>query len=411
MQGLQARAREVFAAGVGAADPAAAVARHLPQALADAPGPGGRWHLIALGKGAVAMAEAALARLPVGCPALVVTTRENARPLAGACVLAAGHPVPDAAGEAAARAVEAALAATAPHDRVLALISGGGSALLPAPVAGVGLADKATVNRLLLGSGADIGQMNLVRQALSRLKGGGWLRTSAAPIVALILSDVPGDDLRVIASGPTVAPLGSRADAAALCHALKIWDRLPAAVRAHLAAPERAAPPLPAARNILIGANALSLAAMRDAGAGLAPFALHGDVGAMAVQIVATLAAMVPGQVLAAGGETTVRLVGRGIGGRNQELALRVALAAEAAGLAGDWAFLAGGSDGRDGPTDAAGAVVGPATLGAIRAAGIDPAARLAENDSYPALAAAGALLLTGATGTNVADLAVLLRG
>ncbi|PKP70896.1 MAG: hydroxypyruvate reductase [Alphaproteobacteria bacterium HGW-Alphaproteobacteria-4] len=411
MQDLQTRAREMFAAGVAAADPAAAVARHLPQALADAPGPGGRWHLIALGKAAPAMAAAALAALPAGSPALVVTTRESARTVAGAVVLAAGHPVPDAAGEAAARAVEAALAATLPQDRVLALISGGGSALLPAPVAGVSLPDKATVNRLLLGSGADIGQMNLVRQALSRLKGGGWLRASAAPISALILSDVPGDDLRVIASGPTVAPLGNRADAAAQCHALAIWDSLPASVRAHLSTPEGGLPPLPAAHNILIGSNALSLAAMQAAGAGLAPFALAGDVGAVAAQIATTLAAMAPGQVLVAGGETTVRLVGHGLGGRNQELALRVALAVEAAGLAGTWAFLAGGSDGRDGPTDAAGAVVGPGTLAAMRAAGIDPLARLADNDSYPALASAGALLVTGATGTNVADLAVLLRG
>ncbi|MDP2063979.1 MAG: DUF4147 domain-containing protein [Phaeovulum sp.] len=410
-QELQARARAVFAAGVAAADPAQAVARHLPQALADAPEPGGRWRLIALGKAAHAMAGAALAALPRGIPALVVTTREAAKPLAGAVVLAAGHPVPDAAGEAAGRAVEAALTAAMPQDRVLALISGGGSALLPTPVPGISLDDKAAVNRLLLGSGADIGQMNLVRQALSRLKGGGWLRACRAPIVALILSDVPGDDLRVIASGPTVAALGGRAEAVGLCRALGLWAALPAAVRAHLASPETAAAELPAARNLLVGSNALSLAAMQAEGAELADFALSGDVGEMAAKIIATLGAMEPGQVLVAGGETTVRLVGRGLGGRNQELALRVALAAEAEGLAGDWAFLAGGSDGRDGPTDAAGAVVGPQTLPAMRRAGIDPAKRLADNDSYPALAAAGALLFTGATGTNVADLAVLLRG
>lgn len=411
MADLQAAARAIFAAGVAAADPARAVRSHLPMALADGPGAGGRWRVIALGKAARAMAGAALATLPAGSPALVVTTRENAAALPGARVFAAGHPVPDAQGEAAGRAVEAALAAALPQDRVLALISGGGSALLPTPAAGLSLADKAAVNRLLLGSGADVRQMNLVRQALSRLKGGGWLRACRAPIVALILSDVPGDDLRVIASGPTVAPLGSCAEAAALCRALGIWEALPKPVRLHLGRRAAAPPPLAEARNILIGSNALSLAAMQAAGAGLAPFALAGDVGAMAARIVAALAEMAPGQKLAAGGETTVRLAGRGLGGRNQELALRVAMGAEAAGISGDWAFLAAGSDGRDGPTEAAGAVVGPATLARMRAADIDPAARLADNDSSPALAAAGALLITGATGTNVADLAVLLRG
>ena len=410
MSDLQAASRDLFVRGVAAADPGRAVARHLDAALADPPGPGGRWQLIALGKAARAMAEAALAGLPAVTPALVVTTREAARPLAGAVVLAAAHPVPDADGERAGRAVEAALAAQRPADRVLALISGGGSALLPTPAPGIGLADKVLVNRLLLASGADIYQMNLVRQALSRLKGGGWLRASAAPITALILSDVPGDDLRVIASGPTVAPLGSRAEAAALLRGLGVWAALPGPVRAYLAAPAPAAPELPAARNVLIGSNALSLAAMADAGASIAPFALRGDVADMAAEIVATLGAMTPGRTLVAGGETTVRVRGPGLGGRNQELALRVALGAEEAGLR-DWAFLAAGSDGRDGPTDAAGAVVGPATLAAMRHAGCDPAAHLAANDSYPALAAAGALLLTGATGTNVADLAVLARG
>ncbi|WP_415184327.1 glycerate kinase type-2 family protein [Phaeovulum sp.] len=404
------RAEELFLAGVAAADPGQAVARAMEAVRADPPAKGGRWVVIALGKAARAMAEAAIKALP-GASVLVVTNYENAVALAGAEVMAAGHPVPDDAGLAAGRAITARLRSVQPEDRVLALISGGGSALCPAPVPGISLSDKAEVSRLLLGSGADIGQMNLVRQTLSQLKGGGWLRLSAAPVVALILSDVPGDDLRVIASGPTVAPIGTRADAAALCRQLGIWARLPDAVRAHLDAAAPAVADLPMARNILVGSNALSLAAMAAKGATLAPEPLDGDVAAQAARIVALMGQLLPGQPLAFGGETTVRLTGTGLGGRNQELALRVAVLAEAEGWRDPWVFLAAGTDGRDGPTKAAGAIVGPHTVTRMRAAGFDPMDVLARNDSNPALAAAGALLIIGATGTNVADLAVALRG
>jgi glycerate 2-kinase len=252
---MRDRVMALLQAGVAAADPGRAVAAHMADVLADPPGPGGRWTLIALGKAGRAMAAAALEALPEA-EALVITNRGNDAPLARARVLASGHPVPDAAGEAAAREVEALLGAAGPADRVLALISGGGSAMLPAPVDGVSLAEKQEANRLLLGSGADITQTNLIRQALSRLKGGGWLRATRAPVTALILSDVPGDDLRVIASGPTVAPIGPVAEAAATARRLGIWDRLPAAVRAALSR-ERAEAALPEARNIL-----------RDAGCG-----------------------------------------------------------------------------------------------------------------------------------------------
>ncbi len=394
---LRAQARAIFAAGLAAADPAAAVTR----AVAGMPRPA---RIVAVGKAARRMAGAALAGLG-GVPALVVTNDGNAGPLEGATVLASGHPVPDARGEAAARAVEAAVAGLSPGDRVLCLISGGGSALLPAPVVGITLADKQAVSRLLLASGADIAVLNLVRQQLSRLKGGGLLR-AAAPgrVTALILSDVVGDDLRVIASGPTVAPVGTRAEAAAALRELGLWDRLPPAVAAHLAAPAPPPAPLPAAENRLVGSNALSVAAMAAAAPGAVVHpVLDGEVGAAAARI----AACGPGVHLW-GGETTVRLAGRGTGGRNQELALRVALLAQ--GWRGPWAFLSGGTDGRDGPTDAAGGIVDHGTLARMAAAGIDPAARLADNDSHPALAASGDLLVTGGTGTNVADLQVLVR-
>lgn len=405
---LRAEALRLIGAGIDAADPARAVSGAIDEVLADPPQPGGAWRVIALGKAARAMAGAALSRLP-SARALVITNAGNDAPLDRAEILVAGHPVPDAAGEAAARRVEGVLRSCRPADRLLALISGGGSAMLPAPVEGISLADKQQVNRLLLGSGADIEQTNLIRQALSRLKGGGWLRACAAPVSALILSDVPGDDLRVIASGPTAAPIGSVAEAAAMARGLGLWDRLPDTVRRALMRPgDRTAGR--AARNILVGSNARSVAAMAAAGARPGGVPLAGDVEHCAHALLSACRAAPPGAALAFGGETTVVLTGDGMGGRNQELVLRFARAAEAGGLPGGWVFASVGSDGRDGPGEAAGGIVGPGTLSRMRAAGIDPDAALARNDSTPALKAAGGLVITGATGTNVADLAVFLR-
>lgn len=398
---LHDQAMTLLRAGVAAAEPGGAVRRAM--AAMQPPAVAGDWRIIAVGKAARAMAQAALAVWP-GVPALVVTNAGNDAPLPGARVLTAGHPEPDAAGEAAALEVEAALAQA--RAGVLALISGGGSALLPAPVAGLSLADKQAVNRLLLASGADIAQVNLIRQGLSRLKGGGWLRVAGAPVVALILSDVPGDDLRVVASGPTVAPIGRRTDACALARRLGIWDAMPEAAREALRRADEV--PRPAARNLLIGSNTQSLAAMARAGAQVAG-ALSGDVQDCAARLLQLARRAAPGQALVFGGETTVRLQGKGMGGRNQELALRFSLLAR--DLPGAWCFAAMGSDGRDGPGHAAGGIVGPGTLAAMRAAGVDPQEALARNDSTPALAAADALIVTGATGTNVADFAVFLRG
>jgi glycerate 2-kinase len=390
----------IFRAGLRAADPARAVrAALVGVARPDL--------IIAIGKAARAMAGAALGSLGPA-ETIVITNDENATPLVGALVLAASHPVPDARGAAAAELVLARLAQMQAGQRVLALISGGGSALVPAPVAGVSLADKAEVNRLLLGSGAEITLMNLVRQQLSRLKGGGLLRAAyPATVTALILSDVVGDDLRAIASGPTVAPLGTKAEARAILQDHGVWDQLPASVRAHLTAQEQPVPSLPTAHNILVGSNEMSVRAMATAAASatVAAQPLIGDVAAAAAVVVASGTG-----ITLFGGETTVVLKGQGRGGRNQELALRAALLAEAQGWSGPWAFLSGGTDGRDGPTDAAGAIVDQDSLARMRAAGIDPVARLAQNDSYPCLAAANDLLIIGGTGTNVADLQVLIR-
>ena len=395
----------LFDMGVKAVDPAKAVQTSLlenPIALPET----GRLFVLGLGKAACTMTEAALAHLPGPVSALVVTNYENARPVSGAKVLASGHPIPDENGLRAAVAAEELLAQAGQTDKVLVLVSGGGSALLPAPVEGLDLSEKAEVNRLLLGAGLDIGQINAVRQHLSRLKGGGVLRQAApAPVTALILSDVIGDDLRAIASGPTVAPLMPRTDVVDMLEQHGLWGNLPQAAQQALNRKEDAAA-LPLAQNRLIGSNRLSLGAMLKArsDARIITDALVGDVAQAAAQIV-TCARTGGPQLALFGGETTVILRGNGTGGRNQELALRVAITLQDQQ---GWRFLSAGTDGRDGPTDAAGAIVDGGTVARIRAAGGDPEELLAQNDSYRALSLSGDLLITGATGTNVADLQIL---
>ncbi|MEL6689261.1 MAG: DUF4147 domain-containing protein [Pseudomonadota bacterium] len=398
---MRALARSIFDAGVAAADPFDAVKTALERKPI-APGT----PIVAVGKAAVRMAEAALECSDAPGAVLVVTNPENARDLTGAEVFAAAHPVPDEIGLAAGLAVEKLLHSA--EQDVLALISGGGSALLPAPAEGLTLADKAAVSEALLASGAEITEMNLVRQCLSRLKGGGMLRAAApAKVRALILSDVVGDDLRAIASGPTAAPLGGPADAKALCESYGIWDKLPAAVQDVLnrpATPHEA----PEAENELVGSNTHSVMAMAAAAkeAGL-PLHIHspslvGDVEDAARRVAGTTDA----GIHLFGGETTVQLRGTGKGGRNQELALRVALHLERSRR--NWVYLQGGTDGRDGPTDAAGGIVDAEALAEMRAK-TDVEAGLLNNDAYAVLKAGGGLLMTGGTGTNVADLGVLI--
>ena len=391
----RALARHLFDAGVAAADPFRAVAR----VLADVQAPS---LIIAVGKAATRMAQAALATFPVPC--IIVTNYENATHVAGAKVFAAGHPVPDMAGAKAAHAVISALGQA--KGSVLVLISGGGSALLPAPAGLLTLSDKSALNKVLLASGLSIGKMNLIRQQVSDLKGGGMLCHCSYPVTALILSDVVGDDLSTIASGPTAPPLGTSAQAIAVLQGAGIWDAIPLAVQTHLET-EIVPSALPSARNVLVGSNSQSVAAMVAAQQGILqiPTPVEGDVSA-AARLICDHAS--PG-ITVWGGETTVQISGTGKGGRNQELALHIACEARRRGW-GDFTCLAGGTDGRDGPVDAAGGLVDAGTLDRISAAGGDIDALLANNDSYAALGLAGDLLMTGATGTNVADLGVLIR-
>jgi len=402
---LRDQARMMFVAGVAAADPYLAVAKALD---AKPMLPARKTLILAVGKAAMRMAEAAVERVSGDVEVIVITNYENAQDIDFAQVYAAGHPVPDKAGAFAAQHVITKLQALGEPDRVLALISGGGSALMPAPVAGITLAHKAQVSKLLLACGADITEMNMVRQQLSLLKGGGLLRLAApAHVRALILSDVVGDDLRIVASGPTVGAAGSRAQAVEVLKSYGIWDDLPAAVTAHFSKPAPHLPPVPKAENQLIGANSISVAAMLAAnpGAEMHPAPLVGDV-VQAAEIISES----PKGITVFGGEVTVKIKGTGLGGRNQEMALRMALLAEKQDWQGDWVFLSGGTDGRDGPCDAAGGLVDNTTLTRMREAGVSPQELLANNDSYHALQASHDLLMTGSTGTNVADLQVLIR-
>ena len=396
IEAARRRAREIFAAGLAAADPF----RATQLAMGDLARPG---LIVAVGKAARAMAEAALSQFG-GVPCIVVTNAGNDAPLAGARVHRAGHPVPDAQGARAAQDVLTGLRMA--EGPVLALISGGGSAMLPAPVPPITLAEKARLNELLLAGGLDIRAMNCVRQQISSLKGGGFLRAAAPQkVTALILSDVVGDDLSVIASGPTVAPVGTAEEAAAILRDAGLWEEVPGSIRDRLL---RDAPPaaVPEAENRLIGSNGHSVAAMAAfAGDAAVLPALEGDVADAARRVCDAAG----GGVTIWGGETTVRLRGDGRGGRNQELALRIAIEARRRGWT-DFVCLQGGSDGRDGPTDAAGGLVDGGTLERIAAAGHDVEKLLENNDSCRALEAAGDLLMTGATGTNVADLGVMIR-
>nr|WP_255617966.1 DUF4147 domain-containing protein [Aurantimonas sp. VKM B-3413] len=409
--------REAFAVAVAAADPAEAVRAAMAERRADLAA-AKRVFVAALGKAASTMAEAAIAEL--GRPiagGVVVTTDAAARPVASCRVIAGGHPLPNAGSAEGGEALLALAEAAGEGDVLLALISGGGSALGVAPREGLTLADKTAVTDLLLRSGADITEMNAVRRALSRLKGGGLAAVaSPASVISLIVSDVPGDDPATIASGPT-AWSEAGLDARDVLERHRLTDRVPPAVMAAIAA-GKTRPPSSRVVSRVVASNARSVEAvarhLSDAGFRVVvrPGWLGGDVGEAVAEVFALLqeqAGEAGPVAIVSGGETTVQVVGDGLGGRNQEFALRLALAEADRPLRRAWAFLSGGTDGRDGPTDAAGGIVDGGTLDRLKAAGVDPVVHLTRNDAYHALAAAGDLLTTGTTGTNVADIQIAL--
>jgi glycerate 2-kinase len=407
-------ARTLFLTGVRAADPALAV----KQALEAGPierASQGRLIIIAFGKAACTMMEQALQHVPQGqsVDAIAITNYENARDVDGARVFASGHPLPDQNGLKAGIEVMRMLEAASCKDTALCLISGGGSALLPTPRKGLSLDEKILFSKVLLSEGLDISQMNAVRQQLSVLKGGGLsAMADPAKVRSLIISDVVGDDISAIASGPTASPMDSFGDTAKLLKQHNIWTKLPLAAQILLAEPRT--PTSIKSDNTIICSNLQSLQAIADAAPEWSPKIasepLVGDVRQAAQHIVdyAHSQTTQAPQLLIWGGETTVTLTGAGRGGRNQELAVRVA--ALAAGLPGRWVFLSGGTDGRDGPTDAAGGVVTAGSLARAQADHLNVIAALRDNDSYRILDAAKGLLITGATGTNVADIQLLFR-
>lgn len=400
--------RQLFDRAVEVADPMRSLARFLPEK------PPGRLIVIGAGKASARMAEAVEAAWG-RCEGLVITRYGYARPCRGIRIVEAAHPVPDQAGVDATGQMLALLQGLTAEDSVLALISGGASALLCAPAAGMTLTEKQQVNAALLASGAPISAMNTVRKHLSRVKGG-QLAAAAYPakMLALLISDVPGDDPAFIGSGPTVGDATTPDDARAL---LERWSiPVPSSSRAaldHSGVVPPGDPRLSRTDNVIYAAPAQSLAAAADLAAPLAEVrnlgdSLEGearevarDQAAMAITIAGSLKPADRPVLLLSGGELTVTRTGDGVGGPNAEFCLALALA-----LDGHPQIhaLACDTDGVDGAAEVAGAVIGPSTLATVGGAGA-----LARNDAHSYFARAGAQVVTGPTLTNVNDFRAIL--
>ena len=409
----------VFEAAVAAADPEKTIRAHLPAR------PKGRTIVVGAGKGAAQMAAAFERAWDAPLEGLVVTRYGYGAPTQRIEVIEAAHPVPDENGLKAARRLLEKVSGLTEDDLVVALVCGGGSALLPAPALGLTLADEIAVNEALLSSGAPISAMNTIRKHVSTIKGG-RLAAAAWParVVSLVVSDIPGGDPALVASGPTVPSAGSRADALAAIEAYGM--KLPEKVMAHLASPAADAPRPDDerfARNEvrLIASAAVSLEAAagearrQGVEAVILSDSIEGEareVGSVHAAIAREVAARdrpfrKPVLILS-GGETTVTLRAKGKGGRNSEFLLSFAIGID--GVEGIDA-LAADTDGIDGSQDNAGAFCDGASVARMRAAGVDAKAMLAANNAWTAFSAVGDLFVPGPTGTNVNDLrAILVR-
>ncbi len=433
-------ALEIFQAGLTAADPFRLLTERSrlegdrfrwegepPWELPPA-GAAGRVIVLGAGKAAASLARALEQLLAFRISSgRIVVKHGHGLPLDRIRIHEGGHPLPDDQGLAGTRAVLEELGGMRPSDRVFFLLTGGASALLVAPIEGLSLGDKVEVSRLLLASGATIQEMNAVRKHLSAVKGGRLAqRIAPAPALTLIVSDVVGDDLSSIGSGPTAPDPTTFADSFSILSRYQLLAAIPAPARAVLekgARGELAETPKPGnpafggMRHLILASNRISLdaATARARTLGFAPEIFERDMVGSTHQKARDFAqrlralSLISGESLAllAGGETTLQVKGQGLGGRNQEFALVVAceLAAEPG-----WLVLAAGTDGTDGPTDAAGAFADGTTLDRARAAGLHPQAVLENNDSYRLFDRLGDLLRTGPTGTNVMDLVVGLR-
>ena len=384
----------------------------------------GRVLVLGAGKAGAAMAVAVEAILGARVREGFVVVKDGYRlPTARIEIAEAGHPVPDGRGLAASARLLALAESARAEDLVLFLVSGGGSALTPAPAPPITLEEKQAVTRLLLAAGATINELNAVRKHLSRFKGGLLARAAApATVLTLALSDVIGDPLDVIASGPTAPDSTTYADALAVLERRQIVDRTPSSILDRLRAgargelaetPKPGDPVFARVTNLVIGNNALVVdaAAAEAARVGYRPHvltrSLQGEARDVARELLARARALPAPACLIAGGETTVTVRGSGRGGRCQEFALAAALEL---GAGEDLVVLAAGTDGTDGPTDAAGGLVDAGTVTRSRAAGLDAASALVDNDAHALLTAAGDSVATGPTNTNLLDVYLILR-
>lgn len=431
---MNRNAIEIFNEALRAADPYAAVGKHTDRIRAICRDGGLRKiFVVSFGKAAYPMARALADALPDRIVRGVVITKYghvSGEPLPGTFeIYEAGHPVPDEQGVAGAVRVIRLLEEADRESLVVCLISGGGSALLAAPSEGVSLDEKQQVTRLLLQAGADIVELNTVRKHLSRVKAGRLAEAAwPARVLSLILSDVIGDRLDSIASGPTAPDKTTWADALAVVSRHDLEGKIPPKTIQMLRdgaagripdTPKQGNPVFEGVENVIIGSNRIATEAARQKALALGFEAvvltseLQGEARDAAQwlyrQVLESQSCLASGRkkiCLIAGGETTVTVRGNGLGGRNTEMALAFAMAIE--GTSGI-TFLSAGTDGTDGPTDAAGAIADGQTIPKARALGLDPQAYLDNNDSYRFFEKTGGLFKTGPTGTNVMDLQIIL--
>jgi hydroxypyruvate reductase len=423
---VRRQALRIFRAALKAAAPAQAVLRHVRLDRDTFIAGGGRYRLpsfrniyvIGAGKASAQMARAIERLLGARITAGEINVKDgHGAPLRRIQINECGHPVPDQRGVDGARRIARIASQATADDLIVCLISGGASALLPLPAPPITLAEKQKTTRLLLRSGASIHEMNCVRKHISQIKGGQLARLAyPATLLTLILSDVIGDDLDVIGSGPTVPDRSTLADARAIFDKYGIGNKLPAAAQETPKPGDRI---FAKTHNVIVGSNALAVDAAEVEARRLGFHTLvlstflEGEAreiarvhAAIAKEIRATGRPVKTPACVISGGETTVTVRGKGLGGRNQEFALAAAL--DIAGLQ-NVLILSAGTDGTDGPTDAAGAIADGTTLVRAQALGLNAPAFLANNDSYRFFEATGDLIKTGPTGTNVADIQLVL--
>ena len=411
---LRRQALRIFRAALKAAAPDQAVLRHLRLD----PEPFRNIYVIGAGKASAQMARAVERLLGARINGGLINVKDgHGAKLRRIEINECGHPIPDQRGVAGARRIAQIASQAGEDDLIIGLISGGASALLPLPAPPITLAEKQKTTRLLLHCGASIHEINCVRKHISRIKGGQLARLAyPATMLTLILSDVIGDDLDVIGSGPTVPDRSTIADARAILEKYRIPTKVLAAA---VETPKPGDQIFEKTRNVIVGSNALAVeaAALEARRLGFHTLVLSTFLEGEAREVARVHAAIAkeirasgrpvqrPACVIS-GGETTVKIRGQGLGGRNQEFALAAAI--DLAGLS-DVAILSAGTDGTDGPTDAAGAIVDGTTLARAEDLGLNAATSLANNDSYHFFEATGDLIKTGPTGTNVADIQLIL--